>query len=578
MNNLLDAAPPAPDLFLTGEQHLQAGRLDEAEAIFWRLLADDPKQPDVLHALGTASYQRGRMEPGVGLIRQAILQRGDRALYHGNLAVGLRALGRLSEAEAACRTAVHHDPGYVEAWNRLGLILRSLDRKSEAVAAFRESLRLRPTYIEAQHNLGNVLTDLQRLDEAEACYRSTLELTPKHPQVMANLAATLWQQEKLAEAESCFRQALRLNPRLAEAQYGLANVLAAIGADKEAETHFRTAIELDPKHDRASFNLAHLLLSRGDLEEGWRLFETRKQVYGAGIRECPQPLWAGEALAGRTLLVHAEQGLGDTLQFCRYLPMLAQLDGRIVFQVQAPLYRLIERMMGDAVGLVSFSSPVPEFDLHVPLLSVPRLLGTTLANIPAEMPYLTPDPAAVAGWRGRLAAYEGLRVGLVWAGGARPHQPELAPVDGRRSMKLERLAPLGGVRGVTFVSLQKGPPAEQAAHPPAGMVLHDFTNELRDFADTADLVAALDLVIGVDTSTLHLAGALGKPVWLLNRFDSCWRWLKARDDSPWYPTLRQFRQPAPYAWEPVIERVAATLAALARSRRDPVRLGSVAAE
>lgn len=265
-------------------------------------------------------------------------------------------------------------------------------------------------------------------------------------------------------------------------------------------------------------------------------------------------------LAGRTLLVHAEQGFGDTLQFCRYLTLLPA-EARVLVAVQAPLIRLL-RTLPRAVTLLHQGDVLPAIDLHCPLMSLPLAVGTTLETIPAAVPYLSAEPEAVAAWRRRLAPLPGWRVGLCWAGDPRPHLPGAHAVDRRRSLSLAAFAPLASVPGVTFVSLQKGPPAAQAVAPPPGLTLHDWTGELEDFADTAALVAALDLVITADTSVAHLAGALGKKVWILNRFDACWRWLMERTDSPWYPTARLFTQTVPGDWDSVIAAVTQALSDL----------------
>ena len=270
-------------------------------------------------------------------------------------------------------------------------------------------------------------------------------------------------------------------------------------------------------------------------------------------------------MGDRVVLVHAEQGLGDTLQFCRYVPLVAA-GSKLVLEVQAPLRRLLSGLPGIA-AIVARGDRLPPYDAHAALLSLPLLVGTRLPTIPCEIPYLAADPRDCARWRQRLGGLSGLRVGLVWAGGFRPDQPWAAAVDRRRSMALAQMAPLAAIAGVSFLSLQKGEPAGQALSPPAGMVLHDFTAELADFTDTAALIEALDLVISVDTAVAHLAGALGKPVWLLNRFDTCWRWLLDRDDSPWYPSLRQFRQPVAGDWASVMAAVSAALAALVRDGR-----------
>ena len=280
------------------------------------------------------------------------------------------------------------------------------------------------------------------------------------------------------------------------------------------------------------------------------------------------PSWNGEAIGDRLILLVAEQGHGDTLQFCRYVPQIAAGARGTILAVQPGLVRLLSRLPGVSEIITEGGRP-SSFDLWCSLMSLPRAVGTTLETIPAVTPYLTADPADVAHWRARLARLAGLRVGLCWAGG----QFNLGQVyrDRRRSLALDALAPLGDVPGVQFFSLQKGPPAAEAARPPHGLRLHDFTGELDDFADTAALVDNLDLVISVDTAVVHLAGALGRPVWLLNRFDTCWRWLQNRDDSPWYPSLRQFRQPAPGDWASVIGRARGALQQLADGDRSQLR-------
>jgi tetratricopeptide (TPR) repeat protein len=512
----------APELLQHGMRQHQAGRLDQAEAAYRQALALAPQSADGLHLLGVIAYQRGRHDQAIELIRAAIRFQAERGQYHGNLGLALQALARLDEA----------------------------------AASYREALRLDPTFVQGFNNLGNILRKTRQFTEAEQAYRRALALRPDQAVIWNNLATALRGQLRLAEAETAYRRAIDLDPDLAEAHFGLGHVLFERHQPEQAEAQYLRALSIEPAHAMAHFNLSNVLLQSGRLEEGWAEFEWRTVAHGAERRDIAAPLWDGGVLGQGTLLVHAEQGLGDTLQFCRYLPLVAA-RARLVVEVQPPLRRLMAGLAGIA-DIVVQGEALPPFAAHCPMMSLPRLFGTVLETIPAEIPYLAADPAAVASWRSRLAALPGRRVGLVWAGGARP-DPELAAVDGRRSIDLARLAPLAAVPGVSFVSLQKGPPAAQAATPPAGMRLLDFTEELDDFADTAALVEALDLVISVDTSVLHLAGALGKPVWLLNRFDSCWRWLQDRDDSPWYPTLRQFRQTAPGDWDGVVASVATAL-------------------
>ena len=279
-----------------------------------------------------------------------------------------------------------------------------------------------------------------------------------------------------------------------------------------------------------------------------------------------QPQWQGtEDLSAKTILLHAEQGLGDTLQFVRYAPLVAARGGRVIVACQAPLKRLLTRLEGVA-QVISVGEPWPDFDLHCPLSSLPFAFDTNLATIPAKIPYLHADPADMIRWQARMGDTTALKVGLVWAGASREHNARLNSVDRIRSMKLAGFSPLAKVGGVRYFSLQKGKPASQGRGPPHPMALLDYTDELHDFADTAALVAQLDLVITVDTAVAHLAGGMGKPVWILSRFHGCWRWLLDRDDSPWYPTARLFRQPELGDWDSVMERVRDELLLLTQAR------------
>jgi Flp pilus assembly protein TadD len=488
----------------------------------------EPDDPDALHRLGVLRHQQGSSLKAVGLVAKAIAIR----------------------------------PDYPEAHRTLGNALRDLGRLAEAEASYREALRLRPDYPEAHCSLGNALRDLGHPAEAEASYRAALRLRPHYPEAHGNLGNALRRLGRPAEAEASYREALRLRPDFL-AHYSLGNALRDLGRPASS---YREALRCRPEFPDAHTNLGHTLLLAGQFEEGWKEYEWRWKTnqLSDGAGRFSAPLWRGETIGDRVILLHAEQGLGDTLQFCRYVPPIAA-GATVILEVQAPLRRPLSRLPGIA-AIVARGDRLPPFDLHCPLLSLPRVFGTTLDTIPAEIPYLTAEPVLAADWRQRLAGLDGLRVGLVWAGARRP-DPNLAAIDRRRSITLDMMAPLGDASGVSFISLQKGEPAAQAANPPRGMSLHDFTADLHDFADTAALIDGLDLVISVDTSVLHLAGALGKPVWLLNRFDTCWRWLLGRDDSPWYPQLRQFRQTRPSDWSSVILQVRDALQRLATGPR-----------
>jgi Tfp pilus assembly protein PilF len=478
--------------------------------------------------------------------------------------VACHRAGHVEQAEMAYRQVLAMDPRDAEALHLLGLVADQTKRHAEAVDFIGKAIRLKRDRPHYHNNLALALRSLGRYAEAEKACRTALRLKSDYVVARNNLGMILRSAGKLDEAEACYRDVLHQNSTFPEAYNNLGNLLCQRGRPDEGEPCFRAALRLPANpalHREARYNLAQALLVTGQLEEGWQHYEVRAEVNGAVRPELAARPWDGKPTGERVLLLHAEQGLGDTLQFCRYAPIVAQTS-KTVLEVPPPLVRLLSGLPGIA-AIIPRGEKLPHYDAQCALLSVPRRLGTRLETIPGETPYLAADPAAAAAWRTRLAGLPGLKIGLVWAGGFRPELPWAVAVDGRRSMALKQMSALAGLAGVSFVSLQKDSPAAQATDPPAGLVLHDFTAELGDFTDTAALIEALDLVISVDTAVAHLAGALGKQVWLLNRFDSCWRWLLDRDDSPWYPTLRQFRQKSAGDWAGVMAEVRAALIRLA---------------
>lgn len=452
-------------------------------------------------------------------------------------------------------------------WNDRGRALSRRGRYEEALACYDQALALRPDTPEVLSNRGNALRHLGRLDEAEASYRQALRLKPDFANAHSNFGKLLLEQGRYDEAEARLQRVVLLQPEAAGGYHDLGHLYYRLGRAAESQESFRAALLRQPDNPALHTNLSHALLLAGRLEEGWKEFEWRLREAGlaAHNRRFAVPCWDGSPIGERVMLLHAEQGLGDTLQFCRYVPRIAA-GAKTILEVQRPLERLLSRLPG-IIRIVSYGDPLPPHDLHCSLLSLPHVLGTTLDNIPRTTPYLAADPTDAARWRAKLAGLRGLRVGLCWAGGKSPNNPGQVATDARRSISLATLAPLAGMAGVCFVSLQLGAPAAEASRPPDGFTLYDFTAGIRDFADTAALIAGLDLVISVDTAVAHLAGALDKPVWLLNRFDTCFRWLQDRDDSPWYPRLRQFRQPAPGDWRSVIAVVGAALNCLTARQR-----------
>jgi tetratricopeptide (TPR) repeat protein len=574
--------------FRHGQQLLAAGRLAEAEQLFRQLLAAAPDHADSLDMLGVVALQAG--QPG------AALDWFDRAIALHPSAPGSAA------ASAAPLATTSAPPAVALYYVHQAHALLALGRPGDALAACQRALQVRRNCAEASFAMGHALSDLGRPQEAVAAYQTAQRQNARLPDLDNSLALALREANRLDEAARTLDAVVRRAPGDTQARNNLAGVLRELGRLDAAEAMYRAAIRQAPDNALLHENLAIVLLLAGRLAEGWAESEWRWRGRPALAMGFTQPRWEGEKLNGRTLLIHAEQGIGSNIQFCRYvtlipldggeppanilpLPLRAWAakwtevggrgpaavlpqgeganppdarppDGRIILAVQRSLVRLMASLR-PGIEVVALGDPLPPIDLRCPMLSLPRVLGTnSVDDIPTTIPYLRADPLAVARWRRRTEALPGLRVGLVWHG-----NPEDVRRDRRRSMPLAHMAPLAEVPAVSLVSLQVGDAARQLSSSPLAGLVHDWTAEFSDFADTAALIEALDLVIGVDTAVVHLAGALGKPVWLLNRFDTCWRWLLGRDDSPWYPTLRQFRQPSAGDWQGVMERVRAALTA-----------------
>ena len=463
--------------------------------------------------------------------------------------------GRLAEAAALYDRVLDADPGNAQALHLRGLAAVQSGDAAGGAERIGRAAALEPRNAVFRANLGAALRVAGREAEAEAALRAALALDPGQVDAASNLGALLHGQGRHAAAVACLERARTLAPDQASVLINLGVARKDRGELEAALDCLRRAVAVAPDNAEAHWNLAVALLTAGRFEEGWREFEWRFRRPGFPPDPVRGPRWTGGEAAGLTLLVHAEQGRGDTLQFARYVPLLAARGARVVLACQPELARLLSGLEGvDAV--VPFGGSPPPTDAHCPIMSLPLALGTGGDLLADRVPYLTADPAEVAAWRARLPEAR-LRVGLVWSGSP------ANPVDARRSLRLAELAPLAAVPDVAFVGLQKGPAAAEA--PPPGMAWTDASAGLGDFADTAALVSALDLVVTVDTAVAHLAGALGRPVWLLNRYDGCWRWMKDGAGSAWYPALRQFRQPEPGAWAPAVAAAAAALRRLAET-------------
>ncbi len=475
---------------------------------------------------------------------------------------------RFDQARAICEQILLADPVNPDALNVLGVALAEERRLGEAIVHFENATRVSPDCADAWLNRGVVLSDLGMFNDALASFEQVIALRPTETTGHARRAMTLYRLGRFRQAADAYEPILAEIGQDAAITANRATALLWTGRIDEATAGFDQAIALSPDSPSGWMNKALAQLLLGDLGEGFRNYEWRwRQPERAhAARSYPQPRWTGQVpLAGRTILFYREQGFGDTIQFCRYASLAIRAGARVILEVQPSLVELSRTLPGAPTVIADGETP-PPFDLHCPLMSLAIGFGTTLETIPAAIPYLRADPVRVAAWRDRPAPARGKRIGLVWAGGSFLGHADQAAIDRRRSMDLSTLAPLASVPGCEFVSLQLGSANEQIASSRPGFVSRNHLDRIGDFSDTAALIETLDLVIGVDTAVIHLAGALGKPVWLLNRFDTDWRWLLNRDDSPWYPTLRQFRQTTSGDWDSVVWRVVDALSLFVTSR------------
>ena len=450
--------------------------------------------------------------------------------------------------------ALQLQPVFFEAAFNLAVLLQEMGQGEESIACYRQALHVRPDYAPGWGNLGVALRDAGQNRAAIDCFRQSLRCQPGAPDVLNNLGNAWRAEDEPVAAIACFRAALRRSPANAGIQANLGSVLREVGRLDEAAKTLQQAIELQPNYADAHWDLAFTRLLQGDFTSGFAEYEWRWRRTDFPPRQFAAPLWRGENLAGRTLLVHAEQGAGDAIQFVRFLSLLPALGARVVLECPRGLVALFESVDG-VQRVIAKGDPLPEFDWQVPLLSLPHRLGVTLTSIPARVPYLRPPPdrrVSLPPTRGNHPP--ALRVGLAWRG-----QPQHKN-DSRRSLSFAALESLFTVPGATFYSLQVAPTAEFTGEAASQNTLIDLEHLIHDYSDTAALMAQLDLIIAVDTSVAHLAGALGCPVWVLLPFAPDWRWLLERDDSPWYPTMRLFRQPVPGDWSSVVQSVRAALA------------------
>jgi tetratricopeptide (TPR) repeat protein len=532
----------------------QQGKLDQAAACYQRLVDLDPNCAEAHNDLGVTRQQQQRFAEAMDHYRRAVNARPDFVYALNNLGGLLTKQNNLDEAVACYRRALAIMPDYAEAHYNLGMALAKQAKLDEAVACYHRALAIKPDYAEAQNNLAIALMEANRLDEAVACYRQSLALRPEHPEAHCNLGLALSKQNNLDEAVACYRRALAIKSDFAQAHNDLGVALVEGNRLEEAVPCYRRALELKPEFADAHYNLAIALLLAGQWAEGWTEFEWR---WKCGVLEHPavgQPLWTGDSLAGRTILLHCEQGFGDTLQYIRYAQLVKQQGGRVIVSCPLPLTRLLARCAAvDRVLAPGERLANADYDVHAPLLSLPRIFGTTLETVPARVPYLSPDPDLAEQWKHELGENSGLKIGIAWQG-----NPNFKK-DRARSIPLLQFAGIARTPGVRVYSLQMGVGREQLARLGSQTTIIDLGDRLGDFHNTAAIVRNLDLVISSDSAPVHLAGALAVPVWVPIAFAPYWTWMLDREDNPWYPTMRLFRQRRPGDWSDVFARLSAEL-------------------
>ena len=573
------------------------GQLDKARAIYEDILKKYPHNFDALHFLGVLYLQLENFNLALDYLNKAISINPNfaDALFHRGLIFKMQAKFDLALDDyiQACRLNPEHQNALLE----MGVIFERRDKLLESLDCFSKVVELNGDHLLGLLNKVNLLRRLKRFDQAIIEVNKLIELFPSYSLAYSMIAMILSDQNQfdlalelsdqaialggtqgelgqlysqrgiiyrglwqLEESAKALRKAVELSPDLVDAYSNLGLVLLDQGKFNDAIPIFEAGLLLNPEHYPSHFNLGLAKLTVGDLAGGYAEYEWRKRLHNWANNPSQAPEWAGkEWLGGKTILIRCEQGMGDTIQFARYTTILASIAEKVVLQVQAPLIPIMISLDGN-IDVVADSSPLPAHDYQCLLMSLPHLFGTELATIPSRLNYLKAPDNKVEHWRNTLSSYRKKRIGLVWSGGFRMDQPELWAVNNRRNIPFDQIVSLIDDDRFDWFSLQKGEPAEtelatylQSTQTTVNLI--NRVSELKDFSDTAALIENLDLVISVDTSTAHLAAALGKPTWILNRFDTCWRWLLNRSDSPWYPSIRLYRQKESGNWNGVIQTI-----------------------
>jgi tetratricopeptide (TPR) repeat protein len=548
----------------TGVKLFGRGKIKRAITCFEKAMALDPQNVDAHYHMGMALSRLGELKKAVARFRSALEINPN--FFQGWFQLGLLLMktDSIDHAITCLLTAVEICPDDARAYFRLGNALAKQNHIDLAIASYREAIRCDPNHARAHNNIGVAFSELGDFDEAICWYQKALEINPDSVEGYYNIGNALKRQNLPEKAAEYYRKFLALSPDDIEACIELANVLVAQGDIEAAITYFDRALAIHSNHPVARWNrsVAHLL--SGNFDEGWKDFDWRQQLPGQqvrGLKDAENNRWDGGSFTDKRLLIYSEHGLGDTLQFVRYLPTVKALGGAVILGTYKPLLPLLKNCEGidHLVELPANECPSLNYDLCLPVMSLPVVFHTALETIPAQIPYLKADPLKTAAWRHRFN-HQAFRVGIVWKG-----SPSHAN-DRNRSCRLEQFLPLMNMSGILWYGLQKGPGAEEVHQIESQFMIDNLGEELEDFGDTAAVLENLDLLISVDTAVVHLAGAMGKSVWTLLPYAPDWRWQRNRDDSPWYPSMWLYRQPARGDWTSVFEQVAEDLQQLVKKQ------------
>ncbi|MET3107215.1 tetratricopeptide (TPR) repeat protein [Oxalobacteraceae bacterium GrIS 2.11] len=534
----------------------QSGKLAEAQTIYTQILAVQPNHFDALQLLGTLSNQMKRYHQALEFLSKAIIVNSSHALTYYNRGIAFKELNRLEDAIADYDKAIRLKPDFGEASYNCANALHELKRLDEALACFDKAIQIKPGVAKVYGNRGNVLKDLKRFNEALTNYDEGISIDPEFGEAYYNRGNVLHELRRLNEALASYSKAIAIKPDFTEAYVGCGNIFSEQRRTADALASYNKAIAINPDSEIAQWNLSLFNLLHGNFRDGWQGYEWRWKNKEIGtlapVRNFTEPLWLGEAtLENKTILIHAEQGLGDTIQFCRYVSMVAEQAGKVILEVPRPLFNLLSGLTGVS-EIIAQGDPLPEFDYQCPLMSLPLAFKTVLNTIPAYPRYINTDQAKVAVWKTRLGERTVPRIGIVWSGGTAYKN------DHNRSLTLAQLIPHLPSH-FEYISLQKEIRENDQSILASHTEIKHFGDALQDFTDTAALIELMDVIISVDTSVAHLAGAMGKRIWVLLPYSPDWRWLLGRDDSPWYPTIKLYRQNEQRDWHTVLKQVKSQL-------------------